>query len=217
MFIAIAGGKEQSDFLISVLLAKKHKLVVINADFEYCEFLSKKYETTIIHGNPARMRTLNDAEISGFDVLIALTEKDSDNLAICQWGKAYLNIRKVVCTVGNPKNVNVFKQLGVNTVISSTYMVADYIAKSSTVENLIQSLSIENEQMLIYEVMISTEHPFAGKIIKDIKLPAGVIIGCIFRSTRLIVPNGLSEIQTGDRLLVLTTLPEDQIPKTIAG
>lgn len=217
MLIAIAGGRDQADFLVGALLAKKHRLVVINEDLEYCEYLSKKYDTVIIHGDPTRIKVLEDAEIREFDVLIALMALDADNLAVCQWARKSLKVQKTVCTVTNPNNVDVFKKMGVNVVISSTYMVADHIAKSSTIENLIQSLSIENAQMLIYEVSIGSDHPFVNKLIKDIKIPHEVIIGCIFRQTRLIVPHGLTEIKPGDKLLILSTLPETDIPDSISG
>ena len=38
MKIVIAGGKSKADYLIRLLLGKKHKLVVINDDADYCAY-----------------------------------------------------------------------------------------------------------------------------------------------------------------------------------
>lgn len=51
---------------------------------------------------------MEDVKIRGFDVVIALCEKDADNLEICQMAKRLFAIKKTGCTVRNPKNVDLF-------------------------------------------------------------------------------------------------------------
>ena len=48
------------------------------------------------------------------DIVIALREKDADNLEICQMAKRLFAVKKTVCTVRNPKNVEIFELLGVD-------------------------------------------------------------------------------------------------------
>ncbi|MEM1485764.1 NAD-binding protein [Oscillospiraceae bacterium PP1C4] len=148
MKIVIAGGQNEVDFLIGSLLEKKHKLVVINQDKAYCEYLAETHQITIINGDPCKQYVLDDAGIKGSDILIALTPNDADNLAICQTAKRIYGVKKVVCTVFSPKNVEVFKKLGVNTVISASNMLACYIEQAFTAESLRKTLSIENEQVI---------------------------------------------------------------------
>lgn len=136
MKIAIAGGREEADFLIGLLLKSKHRLIAINDDRIYCEHLATEYDkVSVINGDPGREEILSDAGIKGIDAIISLCEKDADNLEICQMAKRLFGVRKTVCTVRNPRNVEIFKTLGVDQVISATFILAEYIQKSSVEED----------------------------------------------------------------------------------
>lgn len=210
MRIVVAGGRTQADFLIGNLLKKKHKIVVINDDQAYCDYLSSTHKVPVYMGDPSKYFVLDEAGIEGFDVLVALTHRDADNLAICQYAKRCFGIKKVICTVANPKNADLFKELGVNTVISSTHMVAQYITQATTVENLIKTMSLEDEKVIITEVVVEPNYGCVGKTLIDITLPSNTIIGCIVRkSSDMIVPNGNTEIKSGDKLLIISS-PENQ-------
>lgn len=204
MRICIAGGRTQADFLIQNLKAQKHKLVVINEDENYCKHLSSLHKVPVFCGNPSKYYILQEADIEGFDVLVALTHSDADNLAICQFAKRCFHVKKVICTVTNPKNVALFKELGITNVISSTYMVAQHITQATTVANLVNTLSFEDD-IIISEVNIENDFQCVNKTLREIIFPPNTIVCCIIRKGQdLIIPDGDSVIRGGDRLLVLT-------------
>ncbi|MCR4747439.1 MAG: TrkA family potassium uptake protein [Clostridiales bacterium] len=216
MRIVVAGGRTQADFLIGTLVKKKHKIIVINEDLQYCDYLASTHKIPVVHGDPSKYFVLEEAGINDYDVVIALTHRDADNLAICQYAKRCFGVKKVICTVANPKNAELFKELGVNTVISSTHMVAQYIAQATTVENLIKTMSIEDEKVIISEILVEPNYACVGKTLMNITLPPNTIIGCIIRkSSDMIVPNGNTEIKSDDKLLVIAS-PETQ-EKVIAA
>lgn len=121
MKIVVAGGRSKADFLIGSLLEKKHEVTVINDEEAYCRYLSEKYNIPVVVGNPCKRYVLEEAEIDHADILIALRPGDPDNLAICQTAKKIFHVERAVATVSNPRNVSVFKKLGVNTAISAMY------------------------------------------------------------------------------------------------
>ena len=209
MKIVIAGGRNEADFLISSLLNKSHKLTVINDDEKYCGYLSATHGIAIIYGDPCKQYVLSDAGIFDYDILIALKPDDADNLAICQAAKRIFGIKKAVCTVSNPKNVEVFKKLGVNTVISATYMVANIIEQATTIESLIKTLSIEDEKVILSELLVDNSYPIVNKRIMDIHFPQGIIISCILRGNDMLVPNGQTVILADDKLIIISS-PQNQ-------
>ncbi|MDD6807706.1 MAG: TrkA family potassium uptake protein [Oscillospiraceae bacterium] len=211
MRIVVAGGRTQADFLIGTLVKKKHKVIVINDDKSYCEYLTNTHKTPVFFGDPSKYFVLDEAGIKGFDVLVALTHRDADNLAICQYAKRCFGVKKVICTVANPKNVNIFKELGMDTVISSTHMVAQYIAQATNIENITKGMNIEDDRVVIFETVVEPTFGCVNKTLIDITLPANTIIGCIIRKTSadIIVPTGTTELKVGDKLLIITS-PENQ-------
>lgn len=210
MKIVIAGGKDEADFLTGLLLMGKHKLIAINGDMNYCEHLASIHDgLSVIYGDPCKEYVMEDAGIRGYDIMIALSEKDADNLEICQMAKRLFAVKKTVCTVRNPKNVEVFELLGVDRAISSTYMLAHYIEQASVVEDLVRVMPLENQKVLINEIKVKSDCPSVDKKIEEMQLPSSTIISCIVRETEVIVPNGQSKIMAGDRLVVMTT-PQSQ-------
>lgn len=132
MKIGIAGGREEADYLIGLLMKDKHRLIVINDDRTYCEHLAAEYDKiSVVYGNPGSEEVLNDAGIRGADVMIALSGKDADNLEVCQMAKQMFSVRKTVCMVKNPGNVEIFKELGIDQVISPVHILAQYLTQSS--------------------------------------------------------------------------------------
>lgn len=204
MKIVIAGGRNKADFLIASLLEKEHTLIVINDEQEYCEYLSEKYKIPLVVGNPCKEYVLESADIYDADILIALRPNDADNLAICQCAKKIFNVKKVVATVSNPKNVIVFKKLGVNTAISATYTISKIIEQASTIENLVNTLSIENEKIVMMEILLTKQSLIINKKTKELTLPKNVIICCILRGVEMVVPNGETQLLEYDKLLLLT-------------
>ena len=62
--------------------------------------------------------------------MIALSGKDADNLEVCQLAKQMFSVRKTICMVKNPGNVEIFKELGIDQVISPVHILAQYIPQS---------------------------------------------------------------------------------------
>lgn len=209
MRIVIVGGYNKADFLIDSLLKKNHKLVVVNEDKDYSEYLSMKYDISVVCGDPCKQYLLEEAEIDDFDILISLMEKDQDNFAICQTAKKIYNIKKVVCIVTDPKNVDIFKKLGLDTVISATYSISKLIEQASTIESLMNTLSLENEKIIMSEILIDKNYLSVGKKLAEIVFPENAIISCILRNNSMIVPNGNTVIEFGDKLFIIST-PENQ-------
>lgn len=125
MKIVIAGGREYADFLVGILAKKKYKVTVIEQDEAFCEHLSASYNINAVLGDPCREFILREAGIRNYDIIMALGDVDADNLEICQMGRKVLGIRKSVCLVHNPRNTELFKELGVDQVVNVPLLLAD--------------------------------------------------------------------------------------------
>lgn len=209
MKTVIIDGKHEADFLIKMFDKKQNKLIVINENKEYCHYLSSVNKIPIFCGDATKQYVLDEAGIENADVFIVLREKDIDNLIICQLATKLFGVKKTVCIVSNPKNVEIFKKLGVSSVISSTYLVAQTIKRESNIENLIKTLSIEDDKIIITEIEINDDYDIVDKMIKDINIPSNVIISCILRNLDVIIPNGKTFIKVKDKLIIVSA-PKDQ-------
>lgn len=203
MKIVIVGGTTEADFLISTL-KEKHTLKIINDNSEYASYLANTHALPVICGDACQKYILDSAEIENYQVLISLLPNDADNLALCQLAKDKYNISKTVAVVKNPKNVELFKSFGVTEVISSAFSVAQQIASISTLDSLVNTFSLQSNDVVVTELVVSASCKFINKTLAGIILPSQVIVACIFRNGNMIVPNGKSEILANDRLVLIS-------------
>ena len=118
MRVAIAGGRSRTDYLVESLLEAGNEVVVINADRRWFERFASRHDVPVICGDATKRFVLDDA----------------DNLVICQMARYYFNVRRQICTAYNPRNVPIFKKLGVSTVISATYIMSKLIEDGPDIE-----------------------------------------------------------------------------------
>ena len=68
MKIVVAGGRDEADFLIGLLLMGKHKIIAINGDMGYCEHLAASYNAaSVIYGDPCKEYVMDEAGVKGYD------------------------------------------------------------------------------------------------------------------------------------------------------
>lgn len=218
MNIVMVGGRKKVDFLANSLLSKGHHITIIHDDENYCKFLSRTHDAPVIYGDGSKPYILEDANIEGTDIVIALTPKDADNLVICQLAKKVYGVKRAFATVSNPKNVEVFKTLGINTVISATYIVAGIIEQMAAINEIIDYMPLEQGKIVMLEMIVRDNYPICGKSLGEIDFPEQAIIGCIIRGVNSIIPKGKTKIQADDKLIILSPPQiEREVIKLIVG
>lgn len=202
--IIIASGREQADYLISLFKSSKNKkIIVINEDEHFAEFLCKKHGIPVYIGQITKTFNLEEAGVQDADIFIALNRNDQDNYVACVLAKELFNVKKCICTVTNPKNVQLFKDLGVDSVVSSTYLLAESVENESNLEEVMKTLSLEHGKISITEVMVAKGDYAANKKIMDMKMPQVASIACIYRNPNVIIPNGSIIIKPDDKLTIV--------------
>jgi len=210
MKVVIVNGGHEADFIVKSFKAKKdNDIIVINSDKAYCDYISANLQMPVYYGVATKKYVLEETNVRGADVFIALSSSDADNYVACILAKKEFAVKKCICTVSNPKNVELFKKLGIDSVICSTYYLAETIQNESSLENVIKLLSLENEQIVLYEVTISEKYAIANKTIAEIHFPENANISCIFRNPHVIIPNGATILRPKDKLVIVSA-PCDQ-------
>lgn len=127
MRIAVTGGSEYADLFTGILTEKKNRVTVIEEDRGFCERLSASYDADVVCGDPCRESILQEAGIRDYDVIAALGQEDADNLEICQMAKKVLGVKKAICLVRNPRNVELFEKLGVDRAVNIPRILEEFI------------------------------------------------------------------------------------------
>ncbi len=209
MQVMLIGGGKIVYHLAKNLISKGHFVVIVNKDREYTRELARDLNATIVCGEASDPDILEDAGGHKTDILVALTQKDHDNLFVCKMAQKYFEIKKTTALVNNPDNELLFKKLGINAVFNITDLFSSLIEQNVAFEDINNLITLENGQLSITQITVSEKAPAVGETLKKIDLPLSIVLGGIIRNGEVIIPRGGTVIKTGDKILVIS-LPEEQ-------
>lgn len=210
MKIVIADGNHAADYIIKSFRKHTNKLIVINSDKKTANYLTKANHMPVYYGPPYKCDVLETAHINDCDLFIALGEVDTNNYVACMLAKKVFNAKKCICIVSNPKNVDIYRQLGIDSVISSTYLLATSIFNESSLEKLTKSMMLENDKIILTEIIVKDSYEITEKQIMEINFPKTGTISCIYRNPNVIIPNGKTVIMPGDNLFIVSAIKDQK-------
>lgn len=209
MRIVICNGNNSADYIIKNFKNRHNTLSIINDDKDVANKLAQSSKLPVVFGDFTKVTTLKEANVDGADLFIALGHKDWDNYVGCLHARKQFAVKKCICVVQNPKNVEVFKQLGLDSVISSIENLVSSVLAESSLEDLTKTKSFENDKIVMSEVVVKPTYVIAHKKIMELNFPKEGSIACVYRRPRVIIPNGSTIILPKDKLFILST-PFDQ-------
>ncbi len=218
MNIIIVGGGKEVHFLTKSFVSKGYNVTIVNNDEEYCKRLARLHRADVVYGDGTKPYILEDAGVAYSNMVIALTPKDPDNLVICQIAEKIYEVKKTFAIVNDPKNIEIFKQLGVDTVISTSNIISSLIEQKVSVDDINNLIPIEEGKLAIMEVEINNGNKNIHKKLSEISLPKESIVGCIIRNSGAIIPRGDTSIEVGDKLVILSLpMVQSDVLKIIRG
>jgi trk system potassium uptake protein TrkA len=130
MFIIVVGGGKLGTYLTRELLEAKHEVVVVEKNEGKAQALAQNLNAEIAQvGDGCDPLVLEEAGATRADVVIADTGDDEDNLVICLVTKKRFAKPRTIARVNNPKNKQIFEELGIDSVVSGTEIVMNMVAQ----------------------------------------------------------------------------------------
>jgi trk system potassium uptake protein TrkA len=206
MYIIIVGGGQVGYYLAKALLDEGHELLVLEKDAARTAFICNELGSVAIRGDGCEMTTLDEAGAGRADMFIAVTGEDEDNLVSCQAAKHKFNVPRTVARVNNPKNVVIFKKMGIDVTISSTNIIMESIEEKVPTHPITHLLDIQEQGLEIVEIKISPHSTAIGKTVKELPLPAENTLLLVIRGKlKPFVPDKDTVLKAEDRIVAITT------------
>ncbi|MDL2205485.1 NAD-binding protein [Eubacteriales bacterium OttesenSCG-928-N13] len=203
--ILLIGGFNKAKSLAKSLIKKGYKVTAINKDMECCQLLAQIEHLTVFVGDGTKPFVLEDANAHNADIAIALTDSDADNLVICKLCKNKYNVKKTVALISDPKKTDFFYHMGIDSVVCAISVISNVIEQQAFLDEMATLVPIGEGRISIAQIPISQAAPVVDKKLWEIKLPKEVIIGCIMRGEKNIVPRGDTRILAGDVLVLISS------------
>ena len=143
------------------------------------------------------------------DALIALTGMDEENLIASMFAN-YVGVPKTITKINSVEYSMVFSKIGIDTIISPKLLTANEIVRyvraiSETGDGTIQTLYrfIEGKAEAL-EFIVPEAGSFLGVPLSELQLKPNVLLACIIRGRKMIIPSGSDAMQARDSVVVVT-------------
>jgi trk system potassium uptake protein TrkA len=209
--VMIVGGGRVGYYLADSLNKKKYKVKLIEQNKELADELAEQLDNvTVIQGNGTRHDILIEEGIEAMDAFVALTDIDEENIIVSMFANK-MQVKKTITLVKGDDLYGMLDELGVNNNVSPKQIVANRVisyirALANTVgSNVLTLYRLVNDQVEALEFAAKKQEYFYNQPLKNLKIKNNCLIACIIRQNNVIIPNGETEIQLGDNVVVVTT------------
>lgn len=205
MYILIGGGGQVGYYLAKGLLQQGHEVLLLEKDGRRVRQLSEELGTSVARGDACEARTLAEVGCDRADMVAAVTGDDEDNLVICQVAKARFHVGQTIARVNNPRNDELFRQLGIDVTVSPTRTILHLIEAEIPHHTLVPLLRLTQAGLGLVELVVPEDSPEAGQALRDLELPSSVNVALIVRGGQNITPTGETPIEPNDKIFALVT------------
>lgn len=209
--VLICGGGRVSYYLAVQLLRAGMQVKIIERDYAKCENLCDMLpDATIIHGDATDHDLLLEEGIAETDALVALTGMDEENIIMALFAKTK-NVSKIIAKVNEDSRAQMVEGLGIDSIVSAKAATADAILSYVRArQNSVASANVEtmyrlvNDKVEALEFLVKQECEYTGVPLKELSTKQNLLIACISRKGKIIIPNGEDSIEVGDSVIIVT-------------
>ena len=208
--VLIVGGGEIGYYLAKILSSAGIQVKLLEKRRERCEELSELLpRATILHGDGTNKQLLDEEGIAQTEGFVALTDFDEENVILSLYARKR-GIRKIVTKINRIAFDEVIETLDLDTTIYPRDITAEYIlqyvrAMKNSIGSNVETLHrIIDNKVEALEFIIRSN--FRGKDIPLAELPIrpDILVACIYRRGKIILPRGKDVMQEGDSVVVVT-------------
>ncbi|MDI6755130.1 MAG: Trk system potassium transporter TrkA [Thermodesulfobacteriota bacterium] len=174
------------------------------------EIAEKCRKAIVLRGDATYQDILLEENVSEMDIFIAVTEDDEDNVMISLLAKK-MGTRRVMTLINKVAYSRLVHSIGIDVVISPRLAAVNKILQFIRRGKVLSVSSLPEENAEAFEVIALETSDLVGRPLREIKFPKEAIIGALVRGSEVIIPDGSTVIQPGDRVMIFaltTAIPE---------
>ncbi len=209
--VLIIGGSKIAVYLSDELIKSGVNVKIIEQNLEKCRTLSERLpNAVIINGDGTLQDTLVTEGIEDTDAVVSLTNIDEENLIISMYADS-CNVPKTVTKINRTEYIKLFKDKEIGSIICpkmlASYEIIRYVrAMGNTTGGSVKTLyRIVDEKVEALEFAVTESTRYVGEPLRKVNLKNNILLACITRMGKAIIPSGNDYMMAGDTVVVVTT------------
>jgi trk system potassium uptake protein TrkA len=142
-----------------------------------------------------------EASVDRADAVLVLTDDDKTNLLVAVRAKS-AGARMAIALVNDPTLVPLMGPLDIDAYINPRATTVSSILRHIRYGRVRAIYSIGDAEAEVIEAQVLSSSPLAGRLIRDIEFPEGVLVGALMRREQMMKPVGSLRIEEGDVIVI---------------
>ena len=163
--------------------------------------------TIVLNGDGMDMDILLEAAIDRADAVLAVTDDDKTNLLAAVRAKQ-AGCPMSIALVNDPTLAPLMGPLDIDAYINPRATTVSSILRHIRHGKVRAIYSLGDAEAEMIEAQVLSTSPLAGRQIRDIDFPEGVLVGALMKGEKVVKPTGDTRIEAGD-IIALFTMAKD--------
>jgi trk system potassium uptake protein len=207
MHIVIVGGGEIG-LGLSRALAPRHEVVLVDHVAAIAERFAA-LDVQVIVGNGTNPDVLRQAGVPTCDVLVAATGMDEVNVLAALIANR-LGSPTTICLASRDDLLQPLggrdllrEHVGIDRVVWPEAQLAENIERIVTVPGALDAETFAQGRVALLEYRLDPGSRLLGTPLSGVPLPRGVLIVAVRRHDRVVIPDGATRLEAGDKVFVM--------------
>jgi len=218
MRIVIAGAGKVGRSIAAELVENHHDVLLIDRDTSIA-VNNAVAGANFLTADACELTTLETADLTSAQVVIAATGDDKANLVVSLLAKTEYGVPRVVARVNHPKNEWMFDESwGVDVAVSTPRLMSALVEEAVTIGDVVRLFTFRQGDANLVELTLASDCECAGRRVGEMTWPIDTALVAIIRGQHVITPQADDALQSGDELLFVAPAErEDELAEMLGA
>jgi trk system potassium uptake protein TrkA len=207
MRVVILGAGIVGRGIAEFLCMERHSVTVVESNVERAHEIKEDLDVRVVVGSASQSTTLREAEVSGADLVMAVTGEEEVNILAASMAKA-MGARRTIARVyarvfQDPSTFDYQGHFGIDRLLSLEELSALELAQEIRNPGSVMVEHFARGEMTVQEAVLAEKSNLAGTLVKQLDLSDDVRIGSISRKDEIWIAQPEDELEEGDRILLI--------------
>eukprot|EP00439_Symbiodinium_sp_Y106_P089305 s1_g1841.t1 len=178
------------------------RVKVLERDRERAIFAADRLQRAIVlNGDGLDPELLREAGVQETETIVTLTNDDQVNLLTCVLAKREGSSR-ALSLINNQTYSPLMQSLGIDAFLNPRSTTVSHVLRHVRRGRIRGLQAVQDGAAEVIEAEALETSPLVGQPLREVELPDGLIVGAIARDGEVVTPNGATEIQAGDKVVM---------------
>ncbi len=207
MKILIIGAGEVGLHLARVFSQENHQIVMVDDNRPRLDYIEDAFDVQVVYGHGASAGVLERAGAWGADIVLAVTNSDEVNMLAAFFAKVQ-GAKRTIVRFKRAEHLRFHRHfyttsLGIDTILVPIELCSQEIAELVRARQAVAVENFAGGQIQMRQVQVTEKSPWAGNKLAKVRMPRQTLVAAVIRSNEIMIPNGETEIQKDDELLII--------------